>query len=107
MQPLEEDIGCGDLTDGRHRVRLDSFASAEAGIAERELARLALVGGDAQPDRPVQTPFRHREDRRSVLPVGSTPVACPQNCGAVKAGWRGEPRVLWHGMRTATTQHTN
>src|SRR6266849_6519780 len=55
MQPLEEDIGCGDLTDGRHRVRLDSFASAEAGIAERELARLALVGGDAQPDRPVQT----------------------------------------------------
>src|SRR6266851_132743 len=47
-----------------------SFASAEAGIAERELARLALVGGDAQPDRPVQTPSRHQEDRPSVLPVG-------------------------------------
>ena len=35
-------IGCGDLTDGRHRLRLDSFASAEAGLAQRELARLAL-----------------------------------------------------------------
>ena len=23
-------IGCGDLTDGRHRLRLDSFVSAEA-----------------------------------------------------------------------------
>jgi len=34
--------GCGDLTDGRHRLRLDSFASAEAGLAQRELARLAL-----------------------------------------------------------------
>src|SRR6266851_4953526 len=63
-------IGCGDLTDGHHRLCLDSFASAEAGVAERELARLALVGGDAQPDRPVQTPFRHQEDRPSVLPVG-------------------------------------
>src|SRR6266446_5200583 len=21
----------------------------------------------------------------------------PQNCDAVTAGWRGEPRVLWHG----------
>src|SRR5216684_1647754 len=60
-------IGCGDVTDRRRRLRLDSFASAEAGIAERELARLALVGGDAQPDRPVPTPFRHQEDRPSVL----------------------------------------
>src|SRR5216683_7576380 len=31
-------------------------------------------------------------------------VARPQNCDAVTAGWRGEPRVLWHGVRTATTQ---
>jgi hypothetical protein len=63
-------IGCGDLTDRRHRLRLDRFASAEAGLAERELARLALVGGDAQPDRPVPTPSWHQEDRPSVLPVG-------------------------------------
>src|SRR5712692_6062906 len=62
-------IGCGDLTD-RRPPPPRSFASAEAGIAERELARLALVGGDAQPDRPVQTPSRHQEDRPSVLPVG-------------------------------------
>src|SRR5712692_4440174 len=62
-------IGCGDLTD-RRPPPPRSFASAEAGIAERKLARLALVGGDAQPDRPVQTPSRHREDRPSVLPVG-------------------------------------
>ena len=68
-------IGCGDLTDGRHRLRLDSFASAEAGIAERELARLALVGGDAQPDRPVQTPLRHQKIGPASSRWGSTPVA--------------------------------
>jgi hypothetical protein len=42
-------IRCGDLTDGRHRLRLDSFASAEAGLAERELARLALVAVTRNP----------------------------------------------------------
>jgi class 3 adenylate cyclase len=29
------------------------------------------------------------------------------NVAARLEGWRGEPRVLWHGLRTATTQHTN
>ncbi len=68
-------IGCGDLTDRRHRLRLDSFASAEASIAERELARLALVGVTRNPIDLYKRPPGTRKIGPASSRWGSTPVA--------------------------------
>ena len=99
-------FGCGDLTDGRHRLRLDSFASAEAGIAERQLARLALVGGDAQPIdlyNALSAPGRSAQR----LPGGDLRLLRDRKIATRLRRDGAERWGLWHGLRTATIQHTN
>ncbi len=68
-------IGCGDLTDRRHRLRLDRLRPPKPGIAERELARLALVGVTRNPIDLYKRPPGTRKIGPASSRWGSPPVA--------------------------------
>src|SRR5712691_4162605 len=64
-------IGCGDLTDGRHRLRLASFASAEAGEASGEIVCTHSASAPAPP--PLNFTLAPRNADRIVAPESLFP----------------------------------